>query len=78
MPKPRARSLSAVALCAACSIVLLESPAHAVYEKEDGKYPWGCIPTNEPDKSTGGWWINLGPTGIRARIEHDDERVFVV
>ncbi|MHC4248200.1 MAG: DUF6288 domain-containing protein [Planctomycetota bacterium] len=56
----------------------LGSPAHAVYEKEGGKYPWGAIPTNEPDKSTGGWWINLGPTGIRARIEHEDERVFVV
>ncbi|MHC5058108.1 MAG: DUF6288 domain-containing protein, partial [Planctomycetota bacterium] len=73
----RARHSAAISLSLLVT-AFLGSTAHAVYEKEGGKYPWGAIPTNEPDKSTGGWWINLGPTGIRARIEHEDERVFVV
>ncbi len=63
------RRWAATATLSLLVTAFLGSTAHAVFEKEGGKYPWGAIPTNEPDKSTGGWWINLGPTGIRARVK---------
>lgn len=63
----------------ACMFV---SPAAAVYEKKDG-FPWnlklhGYHDRELADKLGEGFFMNVGPTGIRAQITHKHPTAFTV
>jgi len=56
--------------------------AHAVYEKKDG-FPWNLTYKGYHDKPIvdalgGGFFMNVGPTGIRAQITHEHPAYFTV
>lgn len=62
--------------------VICASPALAVYEKADG-FPWNLTLAGDQDKPIvdelgGGFFMNVGPTGIRAQITHDHPKYFTV
>lgn len=57
--------------------------ALAVHEKEGGEWPWNMKLHGYHDREVaealgGGWFMNVGPTGIRARITHDHPEYFTV
>ncbi|MBI1372582.1 MAG: hypothetical protein GC159_07450 [Phycisphaera sp.] len=57
--------------------------AVAVYEKSDGDYPWklpyyGRHDQPIMDKLGGGFFMNVGPTGLRARITHENPCYFTI
>lgn len=61
---------------------LLAVPAHAVYEKQDG-FPWnlklhGYHDRELAEKLGEGFFMNIGPTGIRAQITHKHPTAFTV
>lgn len=61
---------------------LIVSPAAAVYEKQDG-FPWnlklhGYHDQPIADKLGEGFFMNVGPTGIRAQITHQHPSAFTV
>jgi hypothetical protein len=59
-------------------------PAAAVNEKEDGKWPWNLKLHGWHDREVAeelggeGWFLNVGPTGIRARITHEHPKYLTV
>jgi len=60
---------------------LLPSPATAVNEK--GDWPWELKLHGWHDRAVAedlgaGWFMNVGPTGIRARITHEHPKYFTV
>ena len=63
------------------TIALLLLPAQAVHEKGDG-WPWNIKLHGHHDaevaEATGGWFLNVGPTGIRARITKEHPKYFTV
>lgn len=68
--------MSMVGLC------LLSHSAAAVYEKPDG-FPWNLSLHGDHDKPIidklgSGFFMNVGPTGIRAQITHDHPAFFTV
>ena len=61
---------------------ILALPAsQAVHEKEDG-WPWNIKLHGHHDaevaEATGGWFLNVGPTGIRAQITKEHPKYFTV
>lgn len=62
-----------ILLCAA-----LGSSVSADEEKPRGEYSWVIGPQCGLDQQTGGHWFNLGPTGIRAKIDASARREFIV
>ncbi|MFK7790888.1 MAG: DUF6288 domain-containing protein, partial [Phycisphaeraceae bacterium] len=61
---------------------LITSPASAVYEKADG-FPWnlklhGYHDSPIAEKLGEGFFMNVGPTGIRAQITHKHPTAFTV
>ncbi len=60
---------------------LLLPAAEAVHEKGDG-WPWNIKLHGHHDaevaEATGGWFLNVGPTGIRARITKENPKYFTV
>lgn len=55
-------------------LLALLSPAQAFRKRE----VWGKTTKVQPDAQTGGWYINLGITGIRAVINQDTPKEFEV
>ena len=58
-------------------------PAWAVYEKEKGEWPWdlklhGWHDRAIAEKLGTGWFMNVGPTGLRARITHEHPAYFTI
>jgi len=72
--RPDFGTLIAVAGCVA---VLSSTQAFSYNEKEDG-WPWRVVTPHAPEKQVGGWFYNLGPTGIRAKINKADPQAFTV
>jgi hypothetical protein len=68
-----------------CTLLLglLPATAGAVYEKKDG-FPWNLTLQGEHDKPiadalpAGSFFMNVGPTGIRAQITHEHPAFFTV
>lgn len=61
---------------------LIVGPAYGVYEKQDG-FPWnlklhGYHDQPIADKLGEGFFMNVGPTGIRAQITHEHPTAFTV
>ena len=61
---------------------LFAAPASAVYEKKDG-FPWnlklhGYHDRELAEKLGEGFFMNVGPTGIRAQITHEHPSAFTV
>lgn len=61
---------------------LFASPAEAVYEKQDG-FPWNLKLHGYHDRAIAeklgeGFFMNVGPTGIRAQITHKHPTAFTV
>jgi hypothetical protein len=61
---------------------LIATPAAAVYEKQDG-FPWnlklhGYHDRELAEKLGEGFFMNVGPTGIRAQITHEHPTAFTV
>ena len=50
-------------------VIALAQPAFALRKNQ----PWHVTTRAEPDAQAGGWFINLGITGARAKIELDAE-----
>ncbi len=48
--------------------MLLVSPALAVQVDYNGSYPWSVSANSGPDAVVGGWWYNLGITGLRVEL----------
>ncbi len=70
---------TAVLLLAIC---FTQSIALAVYEKKDG-YPWNLKLHGWHDRAIAeklgqGWFLNVGPTGLRARITHEHPAYFTI
>lgn len=66
----------------ACLGALLASSASAVNEKKDG-WPWNIKLHGWHDREVAedlgqGWFLNVGPTGIRAQITHKEPKYFTV
>ena len=65
-------------------MVLFQLNSYAVYEKKDGdEFPWGLKLKGWHDRAIaeklgGGFFMNVGPTGIRARITHEHPKYFTV
>lgn len=61
--------------------LLLLPASRAVHEKSDG-WPWNIKLHGHHDaevaEATGGWFLNVGPTGIRARITKELPKYFTV
>lgn len=62
--------------------LLIATPAQAVYEKKDG-FPWnmklhGYHDRELAEKLGEGFFMNVGPTGIRAQITHEHPTAFTV
>lgn len=62
--------------------LLIATPAQAVYEKKDG-FPWnmklhGYHDREIAEKLGEGFFMNVGPTGIRAQITHQHPSAFTV
>lgn len=68
-------------LISAC--VICATSVHAVYEKKDG-FPWNLTLQGHHDKPiadalpSGSFFMNVGPTGIRAQITHENPAWFTV
>ncbi|MGB1130933.1 MAG: DUF6288 domain-containing protein, partial [Haloferula sp.] len=65
----------------AFALLLLAQSASAIMER--GDYPWGtklrCFYDDELQQAVGpAWFLNLGPTGIRARIYPDKPKQLAV
>jgi len=45
-------------------VITLSQPAFALRKNQ----PWGVTTRAQPDAQAGGWFINLGITGARAKI----------
>jgi len=63
-------------------LCLATCPASAVHEKGDG-FPWnvklhGRHDQPVVDKLGKGWFLNVGPTGLRARITHEHPAYFTI
>ncbi|MHC4202833.1 MAG: DUF6288 domain-containing protein, partial [Planctomycetota bacterium] len=52
--------------------------APKIPDHKEGEYNWRIGPQCKLDHVTGGWWFNLGPTGIRAKIDIDRPTAFKV
>ena len=65
-------------------LVSLQLNLFAVFEKQDGnEFPWGLEVKGWHDRAIveklgGGFFMNVGPTGIRARITHEHPKFFTV
>lgn len=61
-------------------IVLLCSSASPLFaQKSAPDYAWGGYNDRDPyDGMQGGWWFNMGPTGVRGKPELKEPRVIVV
>jgi len=52
-----------------CSLAaLLASPAFGIQVDYNGNYPWSSTASSGPDAAVGGWWYNLGITGMRVEL----------
>ncbi len=62
-------------------VALILPSAWAVHEKSDG-WPWNIKLHGHHDaevaEATNGWFLNVGPTGIRARITKENPKYFTV
>jgi len=63
-------------------VCLATGPAWGVHEKADG-FPWnlklhGWHDRAIAEKLGGGWFMNIGPTGLRARITHEHPAFFTI
>ena len=70
---------TALLLLAVC---ITQSTALAVHEKADG-YPWNLKLHGWHDRAIAeklgqGWFMNVGPTGLRARITHEHPAYFTI
>ncbi|MBT3199289.1 MAG: hypothetical protein HN350_05185 [Phycisphaerales bacterium] len=71
--------------CTAILFLMLSftaSPAWAVHEKADG-FPWNVKLHGWHDRAIAeklgtGWFMNVGPTGLRARITHEHPAYFTI
>lgn len=68
-------------LSAVILILLSLQPGRAVMEK--GDWPWNLKLHGWHDRAVAeklgtGWFLNVGPTGLRARITHEDPKFFTV
>lgn len=48
--------------------VLLVGPSFAVQVDYDGNWPWSQTAPSGPDAQAGGWYYNLGITGLRVKL----------
>lgn len=64
--------------CAAALALVLAWAAPARGIAESGDSPWNVTTKVGPDAQVGGWFVNLGLTGIRARLTAADARAFQV
>ncbi len=76
------RILKSIAATAAVSAVAMAT-ARAVNEREGGEWPWNLKLHGHHDAEVAealgtGWFLNVGPTGIRARIMRDSPKYFTV
>ncbi len=55
-------------------VIGLSQPASALRKNQ----PWGVTTRADPDTHAGGWFINLGITGARAKILRDAPRILEV
>lgn len=59
--------------------LLLFSTTGAIAQKSAPDYAWGGYNDKDPhDGMQGGWWFNVGPTGVRAKPELKEPKVLVV
>ncbi|MDX1563859.1 MAG: DUF6288 domain-containing protein [Phycisphaeraceae bacterium] len=64
-------------------LAVVSRPAGAVYEKGDGSFPWDMTYRSRhdqpiTDKLGKGFFLNIGPTGLRARITHKHPAYFTI
>jgi len=64
------------ALAALLLVGLVATPAHAL--REGNGATWSKTTKVQPDAEAGGWFINLGLTGARAKIPDDQPKVLEV
>ncbi len=62
------RSSSSVLL----AVLVFAASAQAVTDKPDTGSPWSVKTNVGPDATVKGWLINLGPTGMRAKVLRDE------
>ncbi len=70
------RRLVGLAVLTAVLTGILCSPAWAL--RLGSKGTWAKTTNEGPDAETGGWWINLGITGARAKIPDDQPKILEV
>ena len=74
------RTVGAAVLCLV--FCLVTNSAQAVHEKADG-FPWNLKLHGWHDRAIAeklgkGWFLNVGPTGLRARITHEHPAYFTI
>lgn len=63
---------------AAALVVCFGAVAGAVTDNPESGSPWNVKTNVGPDAAVGGWFINLGPTGMRAKLLRDEPTVLEV